>query len=102
MVKILLHFSIVILSLHEMVAQIDANSLMGIPMATTAERLAITGITEGNMVYDTDINRLFEYTATGWLEILTSNNTYLGVFQITGATPAQITVPGIPFVSKLF
>ncbi|WP_010522425.1 hypothetical protein [Aquimarina agarivorans] len=97
MVKILLFFSIVVLFLYKMLAQIDANSLMGIPMATTAERLAITGITEGNMVYDTDINRLFEYTDTGWLEILTSNNTYLGVFQITGATPAQITVPGIPF-----
>ncbi len=66
-------------------------------MASTAERLAITGVTEGNMVYDTDVNRLFEYTDTGWLEILTSNNTYLGVFQITGPTPSPISISGIPF-----
>ena len=90
-------FTIAIISLYKMVAQIDANSLMGIPMASTAERLAITGITEGNMVYDTDVNRLFEYTDTGWLEILTSNNTYLGVFQITGPTPSLILISGIPF-----
>jgi len=78
-------------------AQIDPNTLMGIPILTTAERTGITApITEGNMVYDSDINRLFEYTDTGWQEILTAGSvTYPGVVQITGE--GIITVTGLPF-----
>ena len=79
----------------ELAAQIDSNSLVGISQATTAERLAITGVSEGSMIYDTDINRLFQYTNTGWLEISTPNNTYLGLFIITD--PGTITITGIPF-----
>jgi len=75
--------------------QIDADALMGVPSATTAERVAIVGAAEGALVYDSDINRLFEYTDSGWQEILTTGNVYVGAFQITAA--GTTTVTGIPF-----
>ncbi len=76
---------------------IDNNSLLGVPRLSTNDRLNnITGtIQEGNLVYDTDIHRLFEYTNTGWQEILTAGNIYPGVFTITGPGIAKVT--GIPF-----
>lgn len=76
-------------------AQIDANSLMGLPATTTAERNAITGVQEGSLVYDTDANRVYEYTNTGWQEILTAGNVYVGAFQISAAGTVDVT--GIPF-----
>ncbi len=78
-------------------SQIEANQLMGLPSVTTTERNSITGIiAEGNLVYDSDINRVFEYTDTGWQEILTAGSTAtVGVFTITG--PGNITVNGLPF-----
>ncbi len=75
--------------------QIDANSLMGLPSATTTEINGITGVQEGSLVYDTDVNRVYEYTATGWQEILTAGNVYVGAFQITAA--GIVNVAGIPF-----
>ena len=79
------------------ICQVDPNTLMGVPILTTAERTGIVApITEGNMVYDSDINRLFEYTDTGWQEILTAGSTaYVGAFEITGA--GTVTITGIPF-----
>jgi len=79
------------------ISQIDPNTLMGIPILTTAERTGIVApITEGNMVYDSDFNRLFEYTDTGWQEILTAGSTaYVGAFEITGA--GSVTITGVPF-----
>jgi len=77
---------------------VDANTLMGIPILSTNDRLNnITGtIQEGNMVYDSDFNRLFEYTNTGWQEILTAGSvTYPGVVRISAA--GTITVTGLPF-----
>lgn len=42
---------------NSVVAQIDSNSLLGVPRLSTNDRLNnITGtITEGNLVYDTDL-----------------------------------------------
>ncbi len=78
-----------------MFSQIDANSLLGLPMATTAERTAITGAAEGALVYDTDTNRVYEFTNTGWEEILTTGNVYAGAFQISAAGIVNVT--GLPF-----
>ncbi|MFC5045431.1 hypothetical protein ACFSTE_17975 [Aquimarina hainanensis] len=77
------------------IAQIDANSLLVIPSATTAERKGITGVQEGAIVYDTDENRLFEFTDTGWVEMLTSRNVFTGVFRIT--TAGVVTITDVPF-----
>ncbi len=78
-------------------SQVDAGGLLGVLSVTTAERNAITGtITEGSLVYDSDVNRVYEFTDTGWQEILTAgSNTYLGVFIIT--SPGVVTVGGLPF-----
>ena len=48
-------------------AQIDANSVMGMPMATTAEMLAIVGPNIGSMLFNTDDEEVYRYTSTGWL-----------------------------------
>jgi len=50
---------------------------------------------EGMLVYNTDVNRIFEYTDTGWLEILTAGKVYTGSF-IISATGAQ-SITGLPF-----
>jgi len=75
--------------------QINANSLVGLPAATTAERIAIPGVQEGSLIYDTDVNRVFEYTSSGWQEILTTGNVYVGAFQISAAGVVNVT--GVPF-----
>jgi hypothetical protein len=48
-------------------AQIDANSVMGMPMATTAEMMAIVGPNIGSMLFNTDDEEVYRYTSTGWL-----------------------------------
>ncbi len=83
------------LSIAPIYSQIDADALLGVPSATTAERIAIVNPAEGAMVYDSDINRLFEYTDSGWEEILTTGNVYVGAFQISAA--GNVNVTGIPF-----
>ena len=74
-------------------AQIDADALMGVPTATTAERVAITGVSLGSIVYDTDVNRIFQYTNTGWQEFLVTGNVFIGAFQISAA--GTVTVSGV-------
>ncbi|MBP2834025.1 hypothetical protein J8281_17650 [Aquimarina sp. U1-2] len=80
---------------HGLYCQIDANSLLGLPSATTAQRNAIVGPREGAMVYDSDVNRVYEFTASGWQELLTTGNIYTGAFQISAS--GAINVTGIPF-----
>lgn len=77
--------------------QIDAGSLMGLPVATTAERIAIVNPQIGSLVYDTTANRVYQYTNTGWLEFLTERNIYLGVIEITGSSPSTINIIDVPF-----
>ncbi len=64
-------------------------------MATTAEINAITGAREGSLVYDTDANRVYEFTDVGWQELLTTGNVYAGAFQVSAAGVVNVT--GIPF-----
>ena len=47
-------------------AQLDANSVMGIPRATNAEMLAIVGPAIGSILYNTDDDSIYRYTTTGW------------------------------------
>ncbi len=96
--KCILHLLLLCLFFHfhaKTYSQIDANSLMGLPAATTADRIAITGAQEGSLVYDTDAHRVYEFTNTGWQEMLTTGNVYVGAFQISAA--GVITISGVPF-----
>lgn len=49
----------------------------------------------GMLVYNTDEDRIFEYTLQGWVELLTASNVYVGAFQITAA--GTVIVNNIPF-----
>ncbi len=85
-------------------AQIDSESVMSIPRATTAELNAITSPTPqiGSIAFDTDKDRLVEYTSTGWTEITTERNVYTGFFIInapggTTATSFSQSINSLPF-----
>ena len=52
-------------------------------------------LSTGMLVYNTDRNRIYEYTDQGFLEILTSGNVYTGAFIISG--PGSSTVSDLPF-----
>ncbi|WP_167341953.1 hypothetical protein [Nonlabens sp. SY33080] len=74
---------------------INPDSLMRISNLTTAEINSIVGVQEGSIVYDTDRNRMLEYTNTGWSEMLVDSNVYLGSFTIKSS--GSITISDVPF-----
>lgn len=87
-----------------LLAQIDSQSLFVVPRATTTELNAITTPTPeiGSLAFDTDKDRLVEYTSTGWKEIITEKNVYTGFFIInapggTTATTFSQSVNTLPF-----
>ncbi len=47
--------------------QIDANSLMGLPEATTVEMNNITAPNIGSVLFNTDDQSIYRYTTAGWL-----------------------------------
>jgi hypothetical protein len=49
-------------------AQIDANSVMGTPTATTAEMNAIVSPNIGSVLYNTDDDAIYRYTSSGWVK----------------------------------
>jgi len=49
-------------------AQIDANSVMGIPSATTAEMSGIVTPNLGSVLYNTDDDAIYRYTTSGWVK----------------------------------
>jgi len=49
-------------------AQIDANSLMGMPTATTAQMTAIVGPNIGSVLFNTDDEEVYRYTTSGWVK----------------------------------
>lgn len=65
-------------------AQIDAQSLMTIPIGSTDELNGINSPNPeiGSLAFDTDKDRLVQYTTAGWLEMLTASNVYVGSFII--------------------
>jgi predicted membrane protein len=78
-------------------AQLDANSVMGLPIATLAEISSITTAQQGAIAYATDTNKIYKFDGSSWEEVANTNspNVYLGVF-IISATGSQ-TISGIPF-----
>ncbi|WP_108867290.1 hypothetical protein [Aquimarina aquimarini] len=55
------------------ISQIDANALLVLPRATTADINSISTITiqEGALIFDTDKKKVFEFNGTEWKELLT-------------------------------
>lgn len=98
--KILKCISFIILIYSQnIVAQIDAESLMGLPTATTTEMNAITPQL-GNILYNTTDDKIYKYTSTGWQSHET--DTYIGHFIIEGpggTTASNIVIPinSLPF-----
>ncbi|MFL1896068.1 hypothetical protein ACJRPK_10220 [Aquimarina sp. 2-A2] len=88
-------FLLFFLITNHIIAQLDANSVMGLPAGTTAEINAITTAQEGAIAYDTTIKRMLQYNNGSWQEILTAGNVYVGALQISSA--GTINVTGIPF-----
>jgi len=87
----------------------NPNLLVNVQKASQAEidAYAVADLEIGMLVYNTDINRIFEYTDTGFQELLTTRATsYAGAFVITtaatGTNPTapvtfSQTVTGLPF-----
>ncbi|SEB38883.1 hypothetical protein SAMN04489761_0368 [Tenacibaculum sp. MAR_2009_124] len=59
------------------VAQMDANSLMGLPRGTTAEINAITSPNEGSIVYNSEDKRIYKFNGTIWVPLNIGNETKL-------------------------
>lgn len=77
-------------------AQISPNTLLGLPQYSTLEINSITGVQEGALVYDIDLNRVLEFTDTGWQEILVSGSVItVGFLEINAA--GNFTISGLPF-----
>lgn len=78
-------------------AQIDENSVMGLPTATLAEITAVTPTQSGAIAYATDTNKIYKYDGSSWNEVANTNaqKAYLGYFIIAAA--GFQTVTGIPF-----
>ncbi len=47
-------------------AQIDANSLMGLPTATNTEMTSLTGVNIGSILFNTTDQKVYRFTSTGW------------------------------------
>ncbi len=56
-----------------MQAQIESGLLFGLTKATSSEISAITGMEEGQMLYNTDTKELFVYNGTTWITSANSN-----------------------------
>jgi hypothetical protein len=80
-------------------AQINGELLFGLISGTTEEISNITNPTEGSLVYNSDEEKMYLNTASGFKGIPSSdevsNSFYVGTFQITGA--GEVIVSGIPF-----
>ena len=70
-------------------SQIDANSLIGLPTATTTEMNAVISPKLGSILYNTTDDKIYKYTSTGWQSNETQS--YVGSFIISGN--GDITVP---------
>ncbi len=65
-IKKLLVLAILFAGAHTLHAQIDANSLFGLPSGTTAEMNSIASPNVGSLLYNTDDDHLYRYTSSGW------------------------------------
>ena len=81
-------------------AQLDQFSVMGLPTATAAEILAVTGADEGAMAFATDQDQLYIYDGATWQVMVRQSaaHVYSGVFLVSAT--GTITVSGIPFTPQ--
>jgi len=58
------------------IAQIDPNLLLGIKTATTIEisNIAIADISEGSLIYDTDLKSLLHFNNSQWVIVSDESN----------------------------
>ncbi len=91
----LIPFLFFIFSTHLLLGQIDESSLISLPLATTTELNNITTPAIGSIAFDTTKDRVVEYTSSGWQEMLTSSNIYVGAFIISAT--GNRSVSGLPF-----
>lgn len=75
-------------------AQVEPNSLMGLPIATDAD-ITLTTPSTGSMVYNSDDNHVYVYTGTKFEKLYYGPSTYVGKFKIDSAGAINIT--GLPF-----
>ena len=59
------------------IAQLDADSLMGLPRGTTAEINAISSPNEGSIVYNTEDKRIYKHNGTTWVPLNIGSETKL-------------------------
>jgi len=75
-------------------AQIDANSLMGLPRATTVEMNGITSPRVGSILFNTDDDHLYRYTSAGWrvVSLSTLNDNGDGTLTYTNEDGTTTTI----------
>lgn len=66
-------------------AQIDSGLLLGLTQATTAEIGTITGMEEGQMLYNTDTKEIFVFDGANWINTSNSNWLLNGNVSSTGS-----------------
>ncbi len=69
---------LVLFTVSTSIAQIDANSLLGLPAAATTDINAINTATiqEGALVFDSSLKKIFKFNGTEWKELLTSPSVF--------------------------
>ena len=82
-IKILFFFIFVSFSVF---GQIDANSLMGLPTATNAEMVSLTGVSVGSLLFNTTDQEVYRFTSTGWQKQDGSQN----ASQVSIVTPVDV------------
>lgn len=73
-------------------AQIDANSLMGLPTATAAEISGLTGMSVGQCVFNTDDNTIWWYDGSVWARA-TDDQNITGI-TLNGSNILQVDIEG--------
>lgn len=81
-------------------SQIDSNSLMGLPTATTIEMNAVITPQLGSILFNTTDDKIYKYTSTGWQSNETKS--YVGSFIITGNGDVIVTTPNFTPTSVTF
>lgn len=98
-------------------AQVTSEQLVTLNSVNTAEMNTLISPTAGALVFNTDINRVYEFDGTNWLQIAIEDsvvNTQTGNYTLTladqnnivdinnGATNVTITIPpGLPIGYKV-
>lgn len=88
---------------------LDKNSLIGLPKATTNELKALQNLTDtasrpevGSLAFDTDKDRVMQYTTDGWKEMVTARNVYMDSFIISKADEnTNKVINRLPFTPTL-